>query len=194
MAWSPQGENEMTEEEELSATKRAIHRLSKDPGTERLTKRRRHRPRGSQHAQRSCAHCSAPLMPGENWWPRWRPGRTPVPYVCRPCERRRAAESATKIERRYSTAQYQARKRGVAWRLGFATYRGLIEAGVCWCCSGPLSPTGSGIDRIVHTKPFQKANVVPLCGSCRTIRGFALSLEETKLIVERRQATQLAVA
>jgi hypothetical protein len=78
----------------------------------------------------------------------------------------------------------------VGWRLAFATYRGLIEGGACWCCSGPLSPTGSGIDRIDDTKPFQKANVVALCGSCRTIRGFALSLEETQLIVERRRAIQ----
>jgi RNase P subunit RPR2 len=156
--------------------------------------RRRPRPRGSQRAQRTCAHCSAPMVPGENWWPRSRVGRSPVPYVCRPCERRRAAEHATKIERRYSTAQYQARKRGVAWCLSFATYKDLIAANVCSCCAGPLSPTGSGLDRIDATKPYSEANVVPICGSCRAVRGFALSLEETKLIVERRQTIKLAVA
>jgi hypothetical protein len=134
------------------------------------------------------------MIPGENWWPRSRAGRTPTPYVCRPCERRRAAQYATKIERRYSTARYQARKRGVTWRLSFATYKDLLKPGVCSCCAGPLSPTGSGLDRIDATKPYETANVVPLCGACRAVRGFALSLEETQLIVARRRARQHAVA
>jgi hypothetical protein len=99
-----------------------------------------------------------------------------------------------KLERRYSTAQYQARQRGVAWHLSFATYKDLIKPNVCSCCAGPLSPTGSGLDRIDAAKPFSEANVVPICGSCRAVRGFALSLEETKLIVERRRALQLEVA
>jgi RNase P subunit RPR2 len=154
----------------------------------------RRRPRGSQRTHRTCAHCSAPMIHGENWWPRSRPGRTPGPYICRPCERRRAAQYATTIERRYSTAQYQARKRGVAWRLSFATYKDLITPNACWCCAGPLSPTGSGLDRIDAAKSFSEANVVPICGACRAVRGFALSLQETKLIVERRRALELEVA
>src|SRR5262249_3488396 len=90
-----------------------------------------------------------------------------TPYVCRPCERRRATPYATTIERRYSTARYQARKRGVAWCLSVATYKDLLTPNACWCCAGPLSPTGSGLDRIDDTKPYEKANVVPICGSCR---------------------------
>jgi hypothetical protein len=151
-------------------------------------------PRGSQQTYRMCAHCSAPMIPGDNWWPRSRPGRTPVPYICRPCERRRATQYATTIERRYSSAQYQARKRGVTWHLSFAAYKDLLTPNACWCCAGPLSPTGSGIDRIDATKPYETANVVPLCGACRTVRGFALTLDETKLIVHRRRALQRAVA
>jgi RNase P subunit RPR2 len=149
--------------------------------------RRPPRPRGSQQAQRTCADCSVLMVPGQNWWPRARVGRSPTPYVCRPCERRNAAQYATTIERRYSTAQYQARKRGVPWCLSFATYKDLLTPNVCSCCAGPLSPTGSGLDRIDTTKPYETANVVPICGSCRAVRGFALSLEETKLIVERRR-------
>lgn len=132
-----------------------------------MPRKRRPRPRGSQQAQRTCAHCTAPMIPGENWWPRGRVGRNPGPYVCRPCERRSAAQYATKLERRYSTAQYQARKRGVPWCISYATYKDLLKPNVCSCCSEPLSPTGGGLDRIDGTKPYTRANVVAICGSCR---------------------------
>jgi hypothetical protein len=82
----------------------------------------------------------------------------------------------------------------VTWCLNFATYKDLIEPNVCSCCAGPLSPTGSELDRIDAAEPFSETNVVPICGSCRAVRGFALSLEEPKLIVERRQTIKLAVA
>ena len=41
----------------------------------------------------------------------------------------------------------------------------------CHYCGGKLEETGTGLDRLDHTRGYVRGNVVPCCGVCNTIKG-----------------------
>jgi hypothetical protein len=53
----------------------------------------------------------------------------------------------------------------------FEFYAALIADNTCTYCSGPLSKTGHGLDRIVNSKGHRATNVLAACGWCNKIKG-----------------------
>ena len=54
----------------------------------------------------------------------------------------------------------------------------ILGRGRCVYCSGPLSPTGHGLDRKNANRGYTLDNVVPCCVTCNRIKNRYLSHEE----------------
>lgn len=78
-----------------------------------------------------------------------------------------------------------AKKRGLEVLMTFEQYEQLIAKGSCDYCSGPLSKTGGGLDRLDNNKGYVIENVVPCCGNCNKLRQNLLAPEETKALVQQ---------
>ncbi len=142
----------------------------------------------SKGRARSCRVCREALHEGLNWTPRYIAGRAwciANGTICSPCERAAALVRSSKVARRFTHAKYQARRRGHAWGLSFKTFARLL-AQPCAYCAGPLSPYGTGLDRLRNELGYRAGNVVPACAACHRLRGFGLSPSEVKLVLSHR--------
>lgn len=52
----------------------------------------------------------------------------------------------------------------------------------CTYCDGPLSGSGSGLDRINPGGNYSLDNVVPCCGDCNWLKGRRLTVQETRAV------------
>lgn len=75
------------------------------------------------------------------------------------------------LRSRYAHLRAKARGRGVELKLSFDEYALIVADAKCAYCSGPLSETGHGLDRLDNLKEYEKDNVAPCCYGCNFRKG-----------------------
>lgn len=83
---------------------------------------------------------------------------------------------------RFWKAKADAETRGLVFSLSKEEFLALRKE-VCYYCSEPLSPAGSGLDRIDNSKGYFLDNVVPACGRCNIARNTFFTIEEFKVMM-----------
>jgi len=178
----------------ISAPRRPADSSMTTPSPSRRSGRRTTLTTDCKGRARSCRVCREPLHEGLNWRPRRIAGRAwciANGTICSPCERAAALRRSAKVERRFTHAQYYARRRGRPWGLSFKTFARLL-AQPCAYCHGPLSPYGTGLDRLRNELGYRAGNVVPACAACHRLRGFGLSPGEVRLVLAHRASQRAA--
>ena len=178
----------------ISAPRRPADSIMTTPSPSRRSGRRTTLTTDCKGRARSCRVCREPLHEGLNWRPRRIAGRAwciANGTICSPCERAAALRRSAKVARRFTHAQYQARRRGRPWGLSFKTFARLL-AQPCAYCHGPLSPYGTGLDRLRNELGYRAGNVVPACAACHRLRGFGLSPGEVRLVLAHRASQRAA--
>lgn len=91
----------------------------------------------------------------------------------------------TSVQRRFSRAKSGAKTRKKEWTLSLEDYTNIIKQS-CFYCSGyfDIVTYASGLDRIDSNKGYIIDNVVSCCTTCNRIKGNALSLDETKAVID----------
>ena len=92
----------------------------------------------------------------------------------KPGRPRKKKDPNTSPEQRYARLRISARKRGLALDLDLEAWIKAVKR-PCHYCGGPLSPTGSGLDRIDNALGYVAGNVLPACGTCNVLRGALLT-------------------
>lgn len=116
---------------------------------------------------RSCLDCGAVLtLPSRGYGQMVR---------CRPCQKaRKAAISARSLRStigRFNSGMHSAKRRGHEWRLTEEQYAKIVSLDTrCTYCGNEVNTSGSGLDRLDDSKPYEVGNVVPSCWPCNHIR------------------------
>ncbi len=79
------------------------------------------------------------------------------------------ARSNATLNGRYRSLKYAAKNKGLGFDLSKEMHADLLGR-ACFYCSGKLSSTGSGLDRIDNAKGYIAENVVPCCTDCNRIK------------------------
>lgn len=75
---------------------------------------------------------------------------------------------------------------GTKTSLSFVEYKDVVS-NPCYYCNGSiLSRVGHGLDRIDPNKEYDLNNVLPCCFVCNTIKNYAHTVDETKIMVIAR--------
>lgn len=93
----------------------------------------------------------------------------------------RKKEQNKKPSARFSQLRYMARKRKLEMTLTFTQWQA-FQNDLCYYCSGPLDPTGSGLDRIDNTQGYTETNVVACCGLCNKVKRDYFTIEEMVIL------------
>jgi len=72
---------------------------------------------------------------------------------------------------RYRHLKYRAKRRGVSLSLSREQYLEKISGAFCHYCQGPLSKSGSGLDRKNSALGYSQENSVPCCKTCNLVKG-----------------------
>ncbi len=88
-------------------------------------------------------------------------------------------KTARTVKGRYNNAKCTAKRTDRSWDMPFDIYEYLISL-PCVYCDGPLSETGSGLDRIRNEYGYEFWNVMPCCKVCNSIKGEHLTYNEMK--------------
>jgi hypothetical protein len=139
-------------------------------------------------SDRACRRCKESLRAGENWRRRRRadrPGSWASNYLCHSCERADVLARCTRVNVRFGFARRYAIAHGHPWGIPFETYRELL-ARPCVFCGGPLSKTGTGLDRRDRGLGYLEDNVQPACGACLRLRAHGLSSDELHAVIAAR--------
>ena len=116
---------------------------------------------------------------------------------CHSCESVASKKFDSSLRGRWSHSKSKAIKKNNAdwWSIPEDDYYFLVSQ-PCHYCSGPLSPSGVGLDRKDNSIGYTMANVVPCCRQCNIIKNDFLSYSEMLLLVpalkqirEERMAT-----
>jgi hypothetical protein len=86
--------------------------------------------------------------------------------------------------RRYQHIKRTASTRGMSCNLSFKHFSELISDNTCYYCSGPMTGTGGGLDRLDSSKGYTKGNVVPCCLQCNVVKSNLLTANEMKLVAK----------
>lgn len=89
----------------------------------------------------------------------------------------------TTVSARYSKLKSSAKNRGLEVTLTKPEYSS-ARVGVCYYCSGAITPTAIGLDRLDNTRGYHLDNVVACCGPCNQVRGHNLSVMEMQAVAK----------
>ena len=80
----------------------------------------------------------------------------------------------------YSGLKTSARRREIPFLMSLGEY-GILRAGPCYYCVGPLEETGGCIDRLNSNGPYATHNCVPCCVECNYLKRDILTPKQTGL-------------
>jgi hypothetical protein len=107
---------------------------------------------------------------------------------CRECLDREKQRSFTP-RKRWTSARFNASKKGIIWQIKFDDYCKLISEN-CRYCELPINTTGIGLDRKDSSLGYLLENVVPCCFICNTVKNAFLSFEDMLIVgkvIKRRK-------
>ena len=79
--------------------------------------------------------------------------------------------AGTNPSNRFARLRYSAKKRGIECSLTKAEWSAEVLGASCSYCSGPIEPTGSGLDRIDSSLGYIPGNILPACYLCNIVKG-----------------------
>lgn len=85
--------------------------------------------------------------------------------------------------KRYIRAKAKAKSRDISFNLSAEEFVAVATKPCFYCKIVTTSSTGVGLDRIDNSQGYAAGNVLPCCGSCNSIRGDKLSVQETICII-----------
>lgn len=100
-----------------------------------------------------------------------------ITVYCKPCTALLNRSPKTRL----AQAKVNAKYRKLEWSISVEDYMSLLE-NPCVYCSGPLPPTGAGLDRINDDIGYTKDNCVPACAICNFMKCRTFTFEEMKVI------------
>jgi len=88
----------------------------------------------------------------------------------------------------YSDYIGNCRRRNIYWEITREQLAELIKQNCTYCKAPPRTNrrgvTYNGLDRIDHDRGYTLKNVLPCCGTCNSIRGRHLTVEEMKVAMK----------
>lgn len=88
------------------------------------------------------------------------------------------------LSHRYWKAKADANTRGIVWEIPQEEFNIHIKQNKCYYGDHSLEKTGSGYDRIDHSKGYFLDNVVSCCKNCNFTRGNRYTVEEFKIMMD----------
>lgn len=87
-----------------------------------------------------------------------------------------------KISNRFKNLKHAAKRRKIEFCLTLDQFKELTNLN-CYYCNNEIKSTIAGLDRINNNKGYSIDNVLPCCKECNYIRGYKLTVEETKVVI-----------
>lgn len=87
------------------------------------------------------------------------------------------------LKGRYRNLRRTAKKHKRVLRISLEQFAWLMTQR-CYYCASALRAQGYCLDRKNNAKGYTLENVVPCCWECNRIRGAALTMDETKIVIK----------
>lgn len=85
---------------------------------------------------------------------------------------------------RWKAAAQSARRRRLAFNLGFKKYLRLLKKGCFYCGANLLMMVGTALDRRNNKHGYSERNSIPCCATCNYVRGSYFSVGEFKKVID----------